>query len=45
MLKKPEGVDRETWLREREQTWRRRNWVLNGLILAAIAVVALRYFL
>ena len=45
MAKRPPGVDRETWLRERREVWRRRNRVLNILMLIAVVVVLARYLL
>jgi hypothetical protein len=44
MAKRPPNVDRETWLRERAETWRRRNRVITVLMAVAIAVVLFRYF-
>lgn len=44
MAKRPADVDRETWLRERSEIWRRRNRMLNILMVAAILVVLWRYF-
>ena len=43
MAKRPPGVDRATWLRQRADVWRRRNRILNALMIAAIAAVLLRY--
>ena len=38
MGKRPPGVDRETWLRERAAVWRRRNRILNVLMAVAMAL-------
>lgn len=38
-------MDRETWLRERREVWRRRNRVINILMGVAIAAVLIRYLL
>ena len=43
MAKRPPGVDRATWQSQRAEVWRRRNWILNGLMVATIAAVLLRY--
>lgn len=43
MARRPPGVDREAWLEERARVWRRRNWVLNVLMLGAITAVLVRY--
>ena len=43
MAKRPPGVDRATWQSQRAEVWRRRNWILNALMIAAIAAVLLRY--
>ncbi len=43
MAKRPEGVDRKTWVRQRAQVWRRRNIVLNVLMGVAVVAVLIRY--
>lgn len=43
MAKRPVDVDRQTWLAQRRAVWRRRNMVLNGLMLIAIAALLIRY--
>jgi hypothetical protein len=43
VAKRPEGVDPETWHRERARVWARRNRILNVLMLAAIVAVLIRY--
>lgn len=43
MAKRPPDVDRDTWLRDRAELWRRRNRVLNLLMVAAIVVLLYRY--
>lgn len=44
MAKRPADVDRASWRAERNETWRRRNWILNVLMVAAIIAVLVRYF-
>ena len=44
MLKRPQGIDREIWRSERNSVWRRRNRMLNLLMIAAIVAVLVRYF-
>jgi hypothetical protein len=36
-------MERETWLKERQQTWARRNRILNVLMALAIVAVLVRY--
>jgi hypothetical protein len=43
MATRPEGVEREEWLAERQRIWRRRNWVMNGLMWVVIGVLFVRY--
>ncbi len=43
MAKRPAEVDRQSWLTQRRQVWRRRNMVLNGLMLLAITALLIRY--
>jgi hypothetical protein len=43
MARRPAGVDRESWLRERAETWRRRNRVITALMAVAIALVLVRH--
>ena len=43
MAKRPRGVSRKVWLAERAEIWRRRNMILNGLMLLAIVLVLFRY--
>ena len=43
MARRPAGVDRDEWLRERREVWRRRNRVFNILMLLAVAAVLFRY--
>lgn len=43
MAKRPEGVDRDTWLAERARIWRRRNLVINALMWVVIAILFVRY--
>jgi hypothetical protein len=43
MAKRPAGVDRETWLRERERVWAQRNRVISILMLVAAAALLIRY--
>ena len=43
MAKRPSGVDRATWQSQRASVWKRRNWILNALMLVAIVAVLLRY--
>ncbi len=43
MAKRPPNVDRKTWIRERAETWRRRNRVITALMIAAIAAVLVRH--
>jgi len=43
MAKRPAHVDRETWARERAETWRRRNRVITALMALAIAAVLIRH--
>ena len=45
MAKRPAGVDTETWRSQRAQVWRRRNIVLNGLMIAVIVAVLVRWYL
>ncbi len=42
MAKRPEGLERERWLDERGKVWRRRNWILNGLMLVVIVALYVR---
>ncbi|MBW2282774.1 MAG: hypothetical protein JRG76_13525 [Deltaproteobacteria bacterium] len=42
MAKRPADMDVEQWQVERARVWRRRNWVLNGLMLAVIVAIYLR---
>lgn len=43
MAKRPDEIDREEWLAERARVWRRRNWIINGLMWLTIVVLFLRY--
>ncbi len=45
MAKRPEGVDPQTWRTQRAQIWRRRNRVLNVLMVAVIFGVLARWYL
>jgi hypothetical protein len=42
MAKRPEGVDKEQWLAERQRVWKRRNMVINGLMLIVIVAIYVR---
>ena len=42
MAKRPRGTDPEQWQVERSRVWRRRNWVLNVLMLSVIIAIYLR---
>ena len=44
MAKRPAAVDRASWRKQRSETWRRRTWILNVLMAAAILAVLVRYF-
>ncbi len=43
MAKRPEGMGRDAWLEERARIWRRRNWVINGVMWVVIAILFVRY--
>jgi hypothetical protein len=43
MAKRPVDVDRQSWLAQRRSVWRRRNMILNGLMLLAITALLIRY--
>ncbi len=43
MTKRPEEMDREEWLAGRARIWRRRNWIINGLMWVTIVVLVVRY--
>jgi CHASE2 domain-containing sensor protein len=45
MARKPAGVDTETWRKQRDEVWRWRNRLITGLMVAAIVVLVLRYFM
>lgn len=45
MAKRPPGVDPEAWRTQRAEVWRRRNIVLNGLMIAVIVAVLVRWYL
>lgn len=42
MAKRPEGMDREEWLAARQKVWRRRNAVLNVLMVVVVVAIYLR---
>jgi hypothetical protein len=44
VAKRPSGTDKQTWRAQRNETWRRRNRILNILMVAAIIAVLVRYF-
>jgi hypothetical protein len=44
MARRPPHLSREEWLKQRAEVWRRRNRILNVLMLIAIALLLLRYF-
>jgi len=45
MAKRPEGTDPAQWRLQRAELWRRRNRVLNVLMVLAIVAVLARYLL
>jgi hypothetical protein len=42
MARRPPGADREVWRAERDQIWKRRNMILNLLMVIAILAVLWR---
>lgn len=42
MAKRPEGADKGQWLVERRRVWKRRNMVINVLMLIVIVAIYVR---